>query len=66
PSPARLINPDARPELDALAERIEPAAGHRLLQRLLQARTMIEAPINKQLLFEALLVRWARLAGMRA
>ncbi|MFP4247702.1 MAG: DNA polymerase III subunit delta' C-terminal domain-containing protein [Halochromatium sp.] len=66
PSPARLINPDARPELSALAERIEPAAGHRLLQRLLQARTMIEAPINKQLLFEALLVRWARLAGMRA
>ncbi|MBK5929546.1 hypothetical protein CCR82_03105 [Halochromatium salexigens] len=65
PTLTRLINPDARRALNALAERIEPAAGHRLLQRLLQARAIVEAPVNKQLLFEALLVRWAQLAWMR-
>ncbi len=66
PTMASVIHRDARRALNALAERIEPAAGHRLLQQLLQARAVVEAPINKQLLFEALLVRWARLTWMRA
>lgn len=62
----RMINLGARRSIATLVERIEPAAGHRLLQMLLQARASIDAPVNKQILFEALLVRWARLAKARA
>ncbi|MCF8016984.1 MAG: hypothetical protein K9L65_15095, partial [Chromatiaceae bacterium] len=66
PTGTRMINLGARRSVATLVERIGPAAGHRLLQMLLQARASIDAPVNKQILFEALLVRWARLAKARA
>lgn len=63
---ARITNLAARHTLAALVERIELAAGHRLLQVLLRVRESIDGPMNNQILFEALLVRWARLAGAAA
>jgi hypothetical protein len=42
---------------------VDAAEGHRFLRWLLQTRGPIDAPVNKQLLLEALLVRWASLAG---
>lgn len=61
----RLTNVDALPRLASLARRLDPAAGHRFLRRLLQTRGSIDAPINKQLMLEALLVRWALLFDPR-
>lgn len=61
PAGARIINLGARQTLAGLARRLEAAAGHRLLRLLLQARASIDGPMNQQILFEALLVRWARL-----
>lgn len=57
-----LNNPDRQAELSALAPRLAPAATHRYLQQILKARALATSPINKLLLFESLLVRWARLA----
>ncbi|MEA3638569.1 MAG: DNA polymerase III subunit delta' [Lamprobacter sp.] len=64
PSSTRMIHLGQRRSLTILAGQIEPVAGHRLLQRLLQARLSIDAPVNKQMLFEALLVHWARLTSV--
>ncbi len=61
PTGARIINLAVRQGLAALVEQVEVAAGHRLLRLLLQTRASIDAPMNQQILFEALLVRWARL-----
>lgn len=60
---AFLENPDKRDQLRALSDRVSPVAGHRYLQRVLRARAMGETPINKQLLFESLLVQWACVAA---
>ncbi|NEX15395.1 MAG: DNA polymerase III subunit delta' [Halochromatium sp.] len=62
PTGARIINLGARDALAALVAQTELVAAHRLLQILLQARASIDAPLNRQILFEALLVRWACLA----
>jgi DNA polymerase-3 subunit delta' len=58
-----LTNVDELPRLESLAQRVDAAEGHRFLRWLLQTRGPIDAPVNKQLLLEALLVRWASLAG---
>jgi len=62
PQTGYLGSPNQRDELARLAAAIDPPAGHRYFQRILDARALVEATINKQLLYEALLVRWARLA----
>ncbi|MGB5830402.1 MAG: DNA polymerase III subunit delta' [Thiohalocapsa sp.] len=56
-----LSNPDRRRDLAALAARINPSACHRFLQQVLKAKALANLPTNKLLLFESLLVRWARL-----
>lgn len=61
PGSPRLVNLDRQACLKALVPRLAPAEGHRLLQRLLRARRLLDAPINKQLLFESVLVQWARM-----
>ncbi|WP_462319783.1 DNA polymerase III subunit delta' [Halochromatium sp.] len=66
PAGARIIHLGARQALAALAGQIEAAAGHRFLRLLLQTRSAIDAPMNQQILFEALLVRWARLTRASA
>lgn len=60
---AYLNNPDLRAELATLAVRLHPAAAHRFLQQILKARALATSSINKQLLFESLLVRWAALTA---
>jgi len=56
-----LSNPDLRAELAALSGRLRPAAAHQLLQQIFKARALATSTMNKQLLFESLLVRWASL-----
>ncbi|MGB5734655.1 MAG: DNA polymerase III subunit delta' [Thiohalocapsa sp.] len=58
-----LNNPDLRAELATLTIKVSPIAAHRFLQQILQARALATSTINKQLLFESLLVRWARLTA---
>jgi DNA polymerase-3 subunit delta' len=62
PQAAHLGNPDKRGEMQTVAAAIDPDAGHRYFTRILGARELGEASVNKQLMFEALLVRWALLA----
>lgn len=62
PQAVHLDNPDKRVQLAALAVGVVPLAAHRYLRRVFAAREVADATINKQLLCEALLVRWARLA----
>jgi DNA polymerase-3 subunit delta' len=59
---AYLGNPDKREALVPLARRLGIAAGHRYLQRVMQARATQDNPLNPQLLHESLLIDWAHLA----
>lgn len=61
PSYQALTNRDLVPRLAEQARRLPLARGHRLLRRLLDARDSLSSSVNRQLLFESLLVRWARL-----
>ena len=54
-----LSKPDQRAVLARLAQRVPPAPGHRYLQRIYAARAEAASTLNKQLLFEALLLNWA-------
>lgn len=56
----RLDSPDQRSAFAALAQRIDPAAGHRLLKRVLEGRSLLEANVNHQLLLESLAIDWLR------
>jgi DNA polymerase-3 subunit delta' len=56
-----LTNRDLAQRLSEHANRLSPERGHRLLRRLFEARESLSVSINKQLLFESLLVRWALL-----
>lgn len=58
---ARLDNPDQRADLARLAGRIQPAAAHRFLQRVLEARALAESNANPQLLLESLAIDWSRI-----
>ncbi|MBK1722022.1 DNA polymerase III subunit delta' [Thiocystis violacea] len=58
----RLENPDRQADLAALARRIEPAVGHRFLQRVLEGRALAETNLNHQLLLESLAIDWSRIA----
>jgi DNA polymerase-3 subunit delta' len=61
PAP-RLINVDKNVPLTALAKRLDAAAGHRLLQQVWGARAADLTNLNTQLLYEGLLIEWARIA----
>ncbi len=60
-----LTNADKRETLCALAHGLDPAEGHRYLQKVLQARSSEDSSVNRLLLYECLLVEWARIAGRR-
>ena len=60
-----LTNPDKSRTLGALARALDPAAGHRYLQKVLAARAAEESSVNRLLLYESLLVEWARTGGLR-
>ena len=59
----RLVNADKEAVLRELARRIRPRDGHRFLQRILKDRAAVQATtLNPQLLYESILVEWARVA----
>ena len=64
--PARLDSPDHRDSLGELAGRIDPAAAHRLLQRVLRSRLLAETSANPQLLLESLSIEWRRVNAVHA
>ena len=66
PHAAYLINPDQRRRLAGIASGVGAAGGHRFLQQLYAARSEAQSSVNKQLLFESLLLRWAALTRPRA
>lgn len=61
PHATHLTNPDQRQPLVELSRRLRAEPGHRFLQQVLSARAEAGTSVNKQLLFEALLLRWAHL-----
>lgn len=61
--PLRLDNPDQREALRTLARRLEPTSLHRLLQRVLRARDLVETRANPQLLLESLSIEWLRVGA---
>ncbi|MBK1693377.1 DNA polymerase III subunit delta' [Chromatium weissei] len=60
-NPPRLNNPDHLNDFAALARHISPAASHRLLRRILEANTQLEANINPLLILESLAIDWAQI-----
>ncbi|MEA3276963.1 MAG: DNA polymerase III subunit delta' [Pseudomonadota bacterium] len=60
----RLDNVDKVDVLRALAERLEPAEGHRFLRDILRARKRDHTTLNPLLLYESLLVEWAGIARL--
>ncbi len=61
PDAVHLTNPDQRRLLATIASGLEPERAHRFLLRVYAARAEAKSTVNKQLLFEALLIRWAQL-----
>ncbi|MBB1077616.1 DNA polymerase III subunit delta' [Rhodoferax sp. 4810] len=57
-----ITNLDQRADLTQLARRCSPAAIHQFTQQVLKARRLLNTSVNKQLLLESLLIRWAMLA----
>jgi len=64
PAPA-LINPDKVEDLRNMARDLDPTAGHRYLQQVLDARASQPSAANRLLLYESLLVRWVRMSRLR-
>lgn len=56
-----LINPDKSECLASLARQLDPAAGHRFLGRVWGAGAEDISNLNSLLLYESLLVEWARI-----
>ena len=52
----RLFNPDFRADLQAVAQTLDLAKLHRLLQQVLKLRGELQQQLNKQLLLERLLI----------
>ncbi len=63
PHTTYVSNPDLREALQALALRLPGERVHVFLRQLMRARALVQSPVNKQLLIESLLLRWA-LIGM--
>lgn len=61
-----LANPDKSETLRTLAAGFDSAAGHHYLQQILAARETEDSTINRLLLYEYLLVRWARVIGPKS
>ncbi len=55
-APPRLFNPDRRDDLQALAKTLDLARLHRLLDQVARLATELARQLNRQLLFERLLI----------
>jgi len=56
-----LYNPDFKERLQILVEKIEPKGLYELYDLLLMRQQLLETSINKQCLFEEILITWANL-----
>jgi DNA polymerase-3 subunit delta' len=65
PNAPYVSNPDQRGALLGLAARMPADAAHRLLLQIYAAGAEANSTVNKQLLFESLLLRWAALTRPR-
>ncbi|MGA7799712.1 MAG: DNA polymerase III subunit delta' [Gammaproteobacteria bacterium] len=65
PQPAGLRNSDLRDGLMALAERVDSKDLHALLDQLWTARRLAATSVNRQLLFEDVLIGWAQMGAAR-
>ncbi|EIC19999.1 DNA polymerase III subunit delta' [Thiorhodovibrio frisius] len=61
PQAQYLSNPDLQDALQALALRLSREKLHDYLRQLMGARALPQASVNRQLLLESLLIRWALL-----
>jgi DNA polymerase-3 subunit delta' len=61
-----LGNPDLREVLQGLAARLPRERLHEFARQLMRARSLVQSSVNKQLLLESLMMRWAQLAATRA
>jgi DNA polymerase-3 subunit delta' len=61
-----LANPDQRTVLTGIADALAPRSAHEYLLKVYAARAEASSTVNKQLLLESLLVRWASLTRQRA
>jgi DNA polymerase-3 subunit delta' len=60
-NPDALYNPDLKERLHTLAEKIELKGLYELYDLLLMRQRLLDTPINKQSLFEEILITWADL-----
>ena len=58
-----LINRDKIQDLRNIAQFLDPKAGHNYLRQILQARADEHSAVNRLLLYESLLVQWARISS---
>ncbi|EXJ15368.1 DNA polymerase III subunit delta' [Imhoffiella purpurea] len=56
----RLTNPDQREVFMTLVQRLDPAAGHRFLGRLLECRALADTNVNHLLMLESIAIEWFR------
>jgi DNA polymerase-3 subunit delta' len=61
-----LINQDKLDDLHTLAESLDSRAGHRYFQQVLGAKSHEHSSVNRLLLYESLLVHWARICRRRS
>lgn len=59
--PQQLYNPDLNKSLQALAERLELKSLYALYDLLLASRQRLDTTINRQCLFEEILIQWRQL-----
>ncbi|QIK38068.1 DNA polymerase III subunit delta' [Caldichromatium japonicum] len=60
-APPLLAHPDRSRDLVVLAAKLDRAAGHRFLRRLLETRALLDANLNQQLVLESLVIEWSQI-----
>jgi DNA polymerase-3 subunit delta' len=61
PEPENLYNPDLNEQLQELSQQLELKGLYKLYDLLLAQRQRLDTQINKQLLFEEILIQWHEL-----
>ncbi len=61
-NPDKCYNPDFKPSLQELAQRLELKRLFKFYDLLLRQKKRLSSQLNKQLIFEEILINWARLS----
>ncbi len=62
PSVESLVNPDLRPALQTEGQKLNLKQLFQFYERLIQSATLIDSPVNIQLLLESILIDWYAMA----